>query len=252
MHLVLIPGVQGRWQWMAPTVDALARHFTVITFSLCPDPRRAVEQIDEELDRAGVERAVICGVSLGGMIGLHYAARRPERVSALVLASTPGPRWTLDRVQAFCAKYGAVTAPVFVAAAIVRMFPEVARARGGWLRSLPFIAPHLWRVATHPASPRRMRQRVRWWLAIDRGADARQVTAPTLVVTGERDLDRVVPVDGSREYGALIAGAQVEVIGKTGHIGTITRAEEFAELVARFVANAAHQGTGGNARSAAR
>ena len=32
--LVLIPGIQGRWEWMAPAIRSLARHFTVATFSL--------------------------------------------------------------------------------------------------------------------------------------------------------------------------------------------------------------------------
>jgi len=33
--LVLIPGVQGRWEYMREAVDALARSFRVITFALC-------------------------------------------------------------------------------------------------------------------------------------------------------------------------------------------------------------------------
>ena len=35
--LVLIPGLQGRWEWMRPAVDALARRFRVLTFSLAGD-----------------------------------------------------------------------------------------------------------------------------------------------------------------------------------------------------------------------
>ena len=46
---------------------------------------------DAVLDRAGLERAAICGISLGGMVALRYAAVRAGRVSALVLVSVPGP-----------------------------------------------------------------------------------------------------------------------------------------------------------------
>ena len=35
--LVVIPGIQGRWEYATATVDALARHFKVITFSLCDE-----------------------------------------------------------------------------------------------------------------------------------------------------------------------------------------------------------------------
>jgi 3-oxoadipate enol-lactonase len=41
------------------------------------------------LDALGIGRATLCGVSLGGMVALHAAARRPERVRALALANTP-------------------------------------------------------------------------------------------------------------------------------------------------------------------
>jgi pimeloyl-ACP methyl ester carboxylesterase len=237
---------------MAPTVEALSKHFRVITFSLCRDPEQAVAQIDRELEVARIDRAVVCGVSLGGMIALHYAARRPARVAALVLASTPGPEWTPDRVQAFCARCGAVAAPIFFGTSVARMLPEVRRARGGWLAALPFIARHGGRVLAHPASPRRMRQRLAWWQAVDRGEEARCITAPTLVVTGARDLDRVVPVDGTREYARCIPNARVATLEDTGHIGVITRPDRFAEIVAGFVEDASDSGTSWRARSASR
>jgi 3-oxoadipate enol-lactonase/4-carboxymuconolactone decarboxylase len=38
------------------------------------------------LDAAGVKRAAVCGISLGGMVGMALALRAPERVSALIIA----------------------------------------------------------------------------------------------------------------------------------------------------------------------
>ena len=73
---------------MRPAVDALARQHRVITYPLCDertspfpcDPSRAFEnyiaQVDLALDRAGVERPVIAGVSYGGLIAAEFAARR--------------------------------------------------------------------------------------------------------------------------------------------------------------------------------
>src|SRR6202022_2346502 len=42
------------------------------------------------LDALGIARAHFCGLSIGGMIGLHLAATAPERVASLVLCSTAG------------------------------------------------------------------------------------------------------------------------------------------------------------------
>ena len=36
--IVVIPGIQGRWEWMKPGIDALAQHGRVITFSLADEP----------------------------------------------------------------------------------------------------------------------------------------------------------------------------------------------------------------------
>jgi pimeloyl-ACP methyl ester carboxylesterase len=262
--VVLLPGVQGRWEWMRPTVDALAARCRVITFSACGDrasgmaidPALGVEnfarQVDAALDRAGLDRAVVCGVSLGGLTALHYAATRPDRVLGLVLAATPGPSWRLDRVQGFCARHPVAGTPVFVGAAVWRLWPELARAFGGMWRALPFVARHLARIACAPASPRRMRQRTLLWLDADRRALAARVSSPALVVTGDPGLDRVVDRDGTLEYARLIAGARAVTLERTGHIGVITRADRFAGIVGDFAEDAARTGPGGHARSAAR
>src|SRR5262245_15473550 len=99
--LVLIPGTQGRWEHMQPTVDALSRDFRVLTFSLCDepsahaafDPARGldtyVDQVRTALDEKQIARAAICGVSFGGTIALRCAALEPARCDSLILVSTP-------------------------------------------------------------------------------------------------------------------------------------------------------------------
>src|SRR5690348_11434471 len=109
--IVLIPGLQGRWEWTRPAVSALSKHHRVITFSLCDertspfacDPSRGFEnyldQLDQVFERAKIERAVIAGVSYGGLIATEYAARHPERLEALVLASALHASWEPDHQQ---------------------------------------------------------------------------------------------------------------------------------------------------------
>jgi pimeloyl-ACP methyl ester carboxylesterase len=65
----------------------------------------------------------------------------------------------------------------------------------------------------------------------DFAADARAVSAPTLVVTGEPALDRVVAVEGTREYVKLIPHAVGATLERTGHLGLVTRPAAFAEIV---------------------
>jgi hypothetical protein len=57
--VVLIPGIQGRWEWMAPAVDALAERCRVVTFSLADepssgfaaDPARGIDNYLDQLDQ---------------------------------------------------------------------------------------------------------------------------------------------------------------------------------------------------------
>jgi len=57
------------------------------------------------------------------------------------------------------------------------------------------------------------------------------VTAPTLVITGEPGLDRVVNVASTLELLGLIPHARHTVLRGTGHVGIITKPREFASLL---------------------
>ena len=85
-------------------IPYLARHFRVLTFDgrgngLSDRPTEsqaydAVEFADDAaavLDAAGVESAVVAGVSLGALYGLHFATRHPDRaVGVFMMGPTIG------------------------------------------------------------------------------------------------------------------------------------------------------------------
>ena len=60
-----------------------------------------------------------------------------------------------------------------------------------------------------------------------------RVTVPVLVVTGEESLERVVPPRLTREYLSIWPHAQAVTLERTGHLGLITRPEDFAALITR-------------------
>jgi 3-oxoadipate enol-lactonase len=250
--LVLIPGIQGRWEWMQPAIDVLARDWRVITSSLPGEPGVAapapvnpssnngdfdlfVQHVDDMFDAAGISSAAICGVSFGGLIAVRYAARRSERVRALILVSTPAPRWTLKPNFARYARWPTLGAPFFAAGAVGRFWREARAIYPKPRARLQLCASTLWRVMSAPAVPYRMSCRVRLATAQDFESDCRSVTAPTLVVTGERDLDHVVPCDETLSYLTLIRGARFQLLERTGHLGTVLAPERFAAIVSKFL-----------------
>jgi len=246
--IVLVPGLQGRHQWMMPTIEALARHGRAISYSLCGEPGAGcrlgsgvafdvhVDQLDRVLDKARVERAALCGVSFGGWVSVRYAARRPGRVSALVVASAPGPGFRPDARQQRNIRAPWLLFPAFVLSTRARLRPEMLAALPDRRERRRLLRRQLAWMARAPVMPSLMARRIRLALAEDFVKDCAAVTAPTLVLTGEKGLDRVVPVESTREYLRLIPGAIGAELPRTGHIGCVTRAGEWAALVWEFVA----------------
>jgi pimeloyl-ACP methyl ester carboxylesterase len=252
--IVVVPGVQGRWEWMEPGLEALAAFGRVVSVSLCGEPGSGctlpagstfdvhVAQLDDLLDRRGIDAAAVCGVSFGGWVALRYAARRPERVTALVLVSAPGPRFRPDRGRAWYVRAPWLALPLFVAGSGRRLAPEIRAALPDRRERWRFVRAQLARIARAPMAPALMARRVRLALGEDFLADCARVTVPTLVVTGEPALDRVIPAASTREYAGAVPGARAAVVPRTGHIGIVTRPAAWASVVGGFVRKVAGVG----------
>ena len=242
--VVVVPGVQGRWEWMEPALRELSGYCRVISYSLRGDLGSGrseagfdgyVRQLDEVLDAAGVERAAICGVSFGGFIAVRYAATRDPRVGALVLASAPAPGWKPNVQQERWVQSPWRSAPKFVATAPFRLWPEVSAAYPDARSRLEFFVRTGIRAVSAPMIPGLMGKRVREALTLDFTEDCKKVSAPTLVISGEPELDRVVPVSSTRRYASLIPNARYELMPGTGHLGVLTHPDRFAAIVSGFI-----------------
>jgi len=245
--LVLIPGIQGRWEYLRPAIDALSRTFRVLTFPLCGergcDHRfdaalgydNDARQVLTLLDRRGIERATICGISFGGLPAIRFAADHPDRSSALIVVSTPGPGWHLRPKHRVYARAPWLFGPLFLVESPLRLHREVAMAlprRGDRWR---FLRWQIGAFASAPLSPARLARRAELIAQTDIVDDCSRVRTPTLIITGERSLDRVVPVEGTLGYLPLISGACHRTLERTGHLGSVTTPDVFAAMVREFV-----------------
>jgi pimeloyl-ACP methyl ester carboxylesterase len=245
--LVVVPGIQGRWEYIRPAVDALAGSFRVITYSLAGErgsgrrfDRSAgmdgfADQLLELLDDRGLASPVICGVSFGGLVALRFAAAHPERTGGLILVSTPGPRWHLRRRHEIYARAPWLFGPLFLAEAPRRLRAEIRRAVPEARARLSFTRWQVGTLVCAPISLSAMAARARLIGSPRQLDDCARVAAPTLVVSGDPLLDHVVPVDGTSEYARLIAGARTATLDGTGHLGCITRPHDFVAVIRQFV-----------------
>ena len=61
------------------------------------------------------------------------------------------------------------------------------------------------------------------------------MSAPTLILTGEPGIDRVVPVESTKQYLAYIPNSRYEMIDNAGHTVTLIQPERLARVISEFI-----------------
>lgn len=174
-----------------------------------------VRDIEAVVAATGLDRFHVYAQSAGGPAAIVYAARNPDRVSKLVLASTMGTMSFLDgeRGKTFNRSLDLVEADSSQAATsffVEVLFSDPVVTEVGRTVFTEFIH----RSANGPQIAGFMRAQ----LAADVTVDARQIRVPTLVIHG-RD-DRTVPLEAGRELAALIPDAVFEIVDGGHQQGT--------------------------------
>ena len=238
--VVVIPGVQGRWEWMMPALRALSARCRVISYSLGrredvrrPGRRRSTSVLDER----GVGRRRSAACRSAGLIAAKYAAARPERTSALIVVSTPSPAWTPSP------RAGAVSGEsVALDAGVSR---DARRAGCGRRSPRPSTAgrrgcgsaPSTWRGSRPRRSCRRqMAARMKLSPGVELAADCARVRAPDARRSpASRSSIASCRSSSTREFVGLVRGAEYVMMDRTGHIGLVTQPDRFARIVGEFV-----------------
>lgn len=174
------------------------------------------------LDELELERVSLCGVSLGGMVGMALALDAPERVERLVLSCTsaylgpPDPwieRASVVRAEGVEAVADTVVGRWFTPALAHDDPDTVSRFRASL-------------AATPPEGYARGCEAVGAWDARDRIA---AIVAPTLVVAGADD--PATPVEHAELIAGQVPGAQLLVLDHAAHLANVERHEAFTHAV---------------------
>ena len=170
------------------------------------------------LDAAGVDRAAVCGLSLGGMTAMTVVLNAPARVSSLILACTSAQvdreiwntRIETVRSQGMAAIVDAVMARFFS--------EEFRRDRDSEVR---VIRDHFLRL--NPDGYASCCAAIRDMALLD---SIIRITAPTLVVAGSKDVATPFETHGS-EILKRIPGAQLNMM-PAAHIAPVEMPDAFA------------------------
>ncbi|MBQ8619674.1 MAG: alpha/beta hydrolase [Clostridia bacterium] len=238
--LIMLPGlgdglttVKGTALPMAMMYRIYAKNYTVYMLSRrnqLPQgyaTRDMARDLKLAMDALGIEKADLMGVSMGGMIAQHFAADYPACVNKLVLVVTcAGPNPTLqESVSEWIALARRGDHTALMDSNVRRMYSESYYRKNKWL------IPVMGRI-TKPKSYDRFLVQAQACLAhsaIDRLAS---ITAPTLIIGGEKD--RALGGEASREIAAAMPRAKLKMYPQWGH-GLYEEAKDFHQIVLDFL-----------------
>ena len=246
--LVLVHGLGGaaaNWTLLAP---ALARRHRLLVPDLpghggssplaaAPTLNPYADAVAALADLEGLAPAPVVGHSMGGVIALRLALRRPAAVRAVVLAAPAGISSTARR-----ARYGFTVVSALKPAKLVAPCRS-AIARSRLLRAAAF--GH-WEVSdTAALSPLAVEaflcgpaihsdvETAGWaLLRDDPRTDLGRIGCSRLVLWGARD--RLVPVEDGIEYARRL-GAPLRIIADCGHLLIGERPDACADAILSFV-----------------
>jgi YbgC/YbaW family acyl-CoA thioester hydrolase len=182
------------------------------------------------LDALHIEKAVVCGMSMGGYVAFEFLRRHAERLRALVLVNTrAGPDDTDQRARrdvtiARIRRDGPAflvddMVPRLLAPASLQTQPDVVRQ----VRAMVAGNPAAGLIAALAA----MRDR----------PDARpllpEIRVPTLVIAGSDD--QLIPLAEARAMAEAIPGAQLAVIPDAGHLAPLEQSVNTSRVIREFL-----------------
>jgi 3-oxoadipate enol-lactonase len=189
------------------------------------------EALAEFLRQTSVERPILVGHSIGGMIVQAYLAGRPAETAAAVLAQTsaafgrPGGEWQRQFIAARLGPLDAGKTMASLAAGIVQELVgegpnpegvEVARA------SMAAVPEASYRAMMHAL------------LGFDGREALGRIRVPVLVLAGSRDTNAPAPM--MSRMAERIPGASFVCIEGAGHLANLERPAAFDTALRRFLA----------------
>ena len=199
-----------------------------------PDPADYAGDLAALIDHLALAEVFLVAQSMGGWACLEYALANPERVRALVLASTAGAiarRATLLRdppaLDAWIARAAAARADMQRDGVHPAAGARMAREQP----ALHFLYRAIDAIAGAKFDKEGLRARM-IELQTRPPSDLAGLKVPTLFITGDEDV--VFPPMLAAALAALMPNARVEPVTGTGHSAYFERAEVFNRLVEEF------------------
>ena len=230
LPIVLIHGTSASLHTWDGWAEGLRGRRRVIRFDLSgfgltgPNPRGDYSDaaharfVIDLVDALGLQRFVVGGNSLGGEIAWRTTLLAPQRVERLILVDAAGYafvpesiplgfRLAFSPVTAWLAEY---TLPrALVEASVRSVYGEPARVSAA-------LVDRYFELTLREGNRRALAQRLRQFKPGENASQVRELKLPTLILWGARD--RLIPPENARRFAADIAGAELVMFDRLGHV----------------------------------
>lgn len=223
------------WETQVP---AVVDRYRVIRYEACghgvsdlPRARVTIDQLGNDvvalLDHLQVQRTVVCGCSMGGVIALWLAANHPERIAGAVLANTGAKLGTDDGWNARIKDVRAGGTAAIRDMVLGRFLTATFRARE------PVTAARIAGMidATNDSGYIAACEALR---DVDLREAAKTVRVPAMIIGSE--LDESTPPALSHELHASINGSELVMIPAAAHLSNVEQPGSFNSALLRFLA----------------
>jgi 3-oxoadipate enol-lactonase len=239
--IVLIHGFPFSHEMWRPQVELLQDRFRVITYDVrghgrseVGDGQYTIELFVDDLigllDHLKVEKAVLCGLSMGGYIALRAVERNPERCRALILCDTSSEADTNEAKLRRATSVKAVKGDGVKAYA--EAFVKVVFAPESLTRKPEIVA--MIRATIEANSSLAICGTL---LALagrtETTSSLAKFEVPTLILVGE--LDRVTPPSLSMKMRDYLGNAELHIISGAAHMSNLEKPEEFNNHLLSFL-----------------
>lgn len=248
--IVFLHGIGGGAAALARQLAHFGRDWRAIAWEMpgyagsAPLPLVTMEALAATLagfiETLGLERPVLVGHSLGGMVLQRLLVEAPQIARAVVLAQTSAafggrdPAWA----EAFVAER---LGPLDAGRSLAEMAPAAIAALVGEDADAEGVALARACLAATPEST--YRDMVLAMPGFDLRAALGRIAVPTLVLSGSRDAQ--APAAGGARMAALIPGARHVVIEGAGHLAYAERPLAFNAAIETFLRDVGEERAGG-------
>jgi pimeloyl-ACP methyl ester carboxylesterase len=191
---------------------------------------RYADDVAAVLDAAGVRRAVVVGLSMGGYVAFALWRRHPARVRALVLADTRAGADTPEtrarrRELIALAKASGVSA--VADRQMIGLLGKTTRERRPEIETTVRAIAGSATVDGVIGTLEAMLERP------DSTPTLPTVSVPTLIIAGEEDV--LTPPKEARMMHEKIYGSRLEILAQAGHLSSIERPAAFNAVLNEFL-----------------